>query len=461
MTTQIKSKISVLKALVKLFSLVALLFGCSNDGFGQAPRRALAPGDTLPHYALGEGFNFKEETLAGLTKGKVTILYMWATYCAPCLEKLPVLDSLRSKYKEELQVIAVGYEGKSKIEKALSRTVVLEQLKMPVIVDDSLMTFGWFPHRTVPHLVIVNDSGKIVSITGDDRLTEANIKKLIRGEHIGFLDKQQELSFDVRKPFDPVRQNAIYRSILLKFIYGAPSGGSILPKAPTAKFNRKIQRIAFANYSIVNMLMSAAFHGRVKVFNRNFLALEVTDSTRYFPPAGFPAIFENQSGYATLTEWQAANLYCYELSLNEEVDESVFFNRMLFELNGIFGIRGGIEKRKRRCYVIHALPESKKYISSNGEPTLLESSHPENIGGIKHVKMAAFVRFLNAFNTGIPIASAVPDNIAYTFMTEIPLMRNGQDHVDIVRLGQELKKIGFELKEEEFLVDILVVKDGN
>lgn len=41
------------------------------------------------------------------TRGKVTVINLWATYCGPCVEELPYFDALRREHPEDVAILAV------------------------------------------------------------------------------------------------------------------------------------------------------------------------------------------------------------------------------------------------------------------------------------------------------------------------------------------------------------------
>ena len=84
--------------------LVALCAGCARDAIprvevGQpAPRYAATTlaGDSVSVAALG---------------GKVVLLNIWATWCAPCREEIPYLQSLYDKHKGDgLEIVGVSVD---------------------------------------------------------------------------------------------------------------------------------------------------------------------------------------------------------------------------------------------------------------------------------------------------------------------------------------------------------------
>lgn len=55
-------------------------------------------------------------------KGRIVILNIWATWCAPCRKELPDLDKLYTAYKNELVVLALSDENESVIRNFKTQT---------------------------------------------------------------------------------------------------------------------------------------------------------------------------------------------------------------------------------------------------------------------------------------------------------------------------------------------------
>src|SRR5690606_7735881 len=52
-------------------------------------------------------------------KGKVVVLNLWATWCAPCVAEMPTLAKLQAAYAgKPLEVVAVSVDSASAIDKA-------------------------------------------------------------------------------------------------------------------------------------------------------------------------------------------------------------------------------------------------------------------------------------------------------------------------------------------------------
>jgi thiol-disulfide isomerase/thioredoxin len=97
-------------AMKNIFCLVYFLFCISafaND---------LSLGQQAPSYQIKTLSGEKTLTLDN-TKGKVTLINFWATWCGPCKEEMPLLESFYQKHKSEnFEIIAISMDDARKIE---------------------------------------------------------------------------------------------------------------------------------------------------------------------------------------------------------------------------------------------------------------------------------------------------------------------------------------------------------
>src|ERR1700709_2704477 len=106
----------------KLFiGLICMAFGIR--GLGQSPTTIgeLHEGDTLP--SIGKA-NFLRsgmpDDFSAWCKNKLVILDFWATWCGPCVEELPFLDSVQQLFNGKLEVVPIAYETKDKVSSFLA-----------------------------------------------------------------------------------------------------------------------------------------------------------------------------------------------------------------------------------------------------------------------------------------------------------------------------------------------------
>ena len=93
-------------------------------------------------------------------RGKLVILNFWATWCAPCREEMPDLDTLQSTNKlENLKIFPINV-GKEKIEKAEKFFFKLKIKNLDIYFDDTVRLANLFSLRGIPTSVIINKNGE-------------------------------------------------------------------------------------------------------------------------------------------------------------------------------------------------------------------------------------------------------------------------------------------------------------
>ncbi len=69
-------------------------------------------------------FNLKLLTGGHLTseslKGKPTLINFWFTNCPPCLEEMPILNEIKSKFGKQVNFIAITFEDEKEVNTLLS-----------------------------------------------------------------------------------------------------------------------------------------------------------------------------------------------------------------------------------------------------------------------------------------------------------------------------------------------------
>ena len=119
-----------------------------------------------PAKPLGEmtwtSLDGKEQQLKDL-HGKVVILDFWATYCPPCLEEIPHLNELQTKYgAENLQIIGLhagDEEDRAKVPDFAKRLKIIYPVAVP---ESELLRFVFANRDEIPQTAVFDRDGNLV-----------------------------------------------------------------------------------------------------------------------------------------------------------------------------------------------------------------------------------------------------------------------------------------------------------
>jgi thiol-disulfide isomerase/thioredoxin len=321
-------KIILLAALILI--TIARMLAQDNNEKKTVP---LGIGDIVPDVMIKKIINYKSNT-ARLSdfKGKLIILDFWATWCTPCVDAFPRMDSLQKAFGDKIIVIPVSEARNSDNE--MKVRAVLEKIKLPNLLSviEDVKLGALFPHNIVPHDVWIDANGKVISITSSNEVTYENVYKAVNNYPLVIQQKRDQMDFDFAKPLlvggnGGADSAFLYRSMLTKHIDGIGGGGRFVRQKDGT--------------------------GRMGVFpNSNFLTLYYSVYTMYRHPFCFNVkrvLFESGGKQSIITQeaFRKSNfkLYCYNLVLPNPVSDSLFFRKyMLEDLNRLSPYNGSIQK---------------------------------------------------------------------------------------------------------------------
>jgi len=99
----------------------------------------------------------------GDLKGKAVILDFWATYCPPCIEEIPHLNSLLAKHgAENLVIVGLNVGGAEDLPKIPAFTAKTK-LNYPIAFPENELSRFIFSDRSdIPQTLIIGRNGKII-----------------------------------------------------------------------------------------------------------------------------------------------------------------------------------------------------------------------------------------------------------------------------------------------------------
>ncbi len=168
-----------------LLSLVAILFLGPEPGLGApgySPLTLLSPvaaKPTAPDFTLpdSEGQSVKLSDL----RGKVIVLNFWATWCPPCREEMPSMQTLWESFKgKDFELLAVNV-GEDEDMVFAFRHELSKALKFPILLDQQSQVARMYPIRGLPTTYVLDKQGRIVyqAVGGRDWNSD-EIKQLLR-----------------------------------------------------------------------------------------------------------------------------------------------------------------------------------------------------------------------------------------------------------------------------------------
>lgn len=372
-------------------------------------------GEKSPEIFFKKIVNYEKPT-AKLSdfKDKVVILDFWATWCGPCISAFPKLENLQSTFGDQLQVITVTDDPEARIERFLAK----RKLTLPVVLDEDKAIAGIFPHRTIPHLVIIDKKGIVRAITTSSQVTEEVVQKVINDQPVSLEEKKDIMDFDPHKLLSG-DGNFSYQVTFMPFKEGYPSFSN--PRGTESYTGR---RIVGVNLSPVTLFEIAW----------------------QFPPAIRTLI--NVKEPARL-KWNKQNAVCFDLIVPEDLGEKRF-EIMKTQLSIYFPYTVRIEEMTRKVKILsrlhqdtplrEALPEAKAEYSESGKGMSMKASSIEWVSEFLENRL------------GIPVINET--GLTGKYDLALPWFNESPEQVH-----EELKKIGLRLSEGERKIKMLVITD--
>lgn len=409
---------------ITAFAVMAVLCFCFS-AFGQSSKAVditaggIKVGQLVPesfwqqeHTFYRDGKISKENLMA--LKGKLLLIDFWSSWCIPCVEMLPKVESLAAQFSKDFAVLLVNTQASSVAGEVLSKTGVG---LASVFSDRSIWSL--FPHRLVPHYVWIGKDGRLLATTSANEVTAENVSKYLDK---GLLTVMKKVDRDPSAwLFTDTSENdmVVYRSILGKGrISGMGSSRQLLD------WNNGGRRMVITNTSLESMY-EMAFRGLDESYDSKRLRLSMSDRSVF----GFQGVDSSRKA------WYAINSYSFDLMVRPATDRQLY-KHMLEELNRATGFYGRLEARTEPCFVLRVT-----------DRPLLERRATKDLG-----IMGRLVYQLNNLNLG----KMVVDQTGHPYGIGEKL----DPSMDIKTIRKKLESYGLELVSKKASVNYFLVGDG-
>lgn len=172
-----------MKRLLAFFLALLFLTGCAANAPAEEPaaEEPTAESQSVPEAEAAEPAmlgSFSAQALTGETvdqtyfaNADLTILNIWATYCGPCKEEMPVLGEL-DRELENVQVLGIvtdvidqkGEPDAAQVELALELTEAFQCDYPNLILNQSLAQLGFASLQAVPATLFIDREGYLVGM---------------------------------------------------------------------------------------------------------------------------------------------------------------------------------------------------------------------------------------------------------------------------------------------------------
>lgn len=387
-----------------MVSIALFLIAVHPDAHGQnsLPANSLSIGDKMPDLTFKLVGRNEQASLADF-QGKVILIEFWASWCSPCIQSMLHLKALQEQFGAELVIIAVSNEKVERIATFTGNT------NFPFLfARESAALRDYFPHRLIPHTVVVSPHQEVAAITRPEALTEDVIAQLLRGESVK-LPLKEDHPWDIRVDIFELNSSS-QQSFQIQ---------PARPEAPT---------------------YSRSYHqGPFKDRRRSFINFQI--------PMLYRDAFNTSVFRMEYPETETPETYCVDL-LVPKAKESQMEEVLRDSLDAYFGWTTAWQPRETEVWVLSALPAGIT-LPVVDEPADCKASgdHFTSEGAA----LAAFADYLESFGiAGMPVVDETGSDQLYRF--DFSFEPENPDS-----FFEALADMGLQVKKEKRTIEILVL----
>jgi uncharacterized protein (TIGR03435 family) len=378
---------------------------------GQA--QELAPQDQLPEIVLPKTLNGAISKTSSY-KGKLLVIDFWATWCSPCIAAMKELEEYKKALGDKIEVIAVSDET----EERLKKFVKARPTTLSIASDTAGNLRKYFPHRTIPHTVLIGPEGKVYAITNASNITLDILKVALKGVNVNLPYKKDKIEFDINTYFTADSTKARQFSLL-----PAVEGTGTMSK----KYFDGVYKDR--RFTIVNMPIEGLFR---LAYDKNYSSVI--------------------NEYDTMKRKYADQVkYCLDAWI-EEPDEQKLLAFIREELKKNFiDVEATLEKRKRKVLLLKAKSETLSLLKPSKEKNDRYGGgggHFEG-NGVKLDALADYIESFGLYNGKVLNETGIDGR----FDIYIEFQPEKKDS-----FKEELAKLGLYWETAEREVEMLVLK---
>lgn len=408
-------------------------------------------GKSMPDFRLNSVIDYKLTNISlSDFRGKWLFLDFWFPGCVACIKSFPKINDLQKKFAKDVSFILIGLNHK-RFKGIETLYVNLKQKHNLDIISafDSTLADRW-KIRSMPHIIIVDPSGIVRSITNGQNMTEERIHQMLNGSEPSFYLKEIE-----REVFDPLNIQDYNKSIIYQFTLalwnGEKSviptlGNSVIHYVPKGKERISYQATMIPLYRLYNL----AFLGKAYVSEGDSI------HSRFYP---IPILELKNKSLFDYSYQEEKGLYNISLTLPsaKNTTDDIMIH-MQKALKAILDYDVTIEVRKLPVWRFIANPGTQEKLRTKGSsPIFYDPGSSGGAGGLvmknQHPKIlfTCISRYLYDYNIPIFNETGLAENIDITIDT---------DMTSFDEVKKALQKNGMDLIRGEKEMNVIVIRDN-
>jgi len=439
-----------MKLYMRVKAVVLLPFFSAMTCVGQE----LNVGDMVPDIELNNVFNYAKDNLKlSDLRGKLVILDFWGFKCISCLQAFPKMDSLQKIFGDKIQVIFVNRESKDSTKRFFEQKKRVLLPPMPFITKDTIL-HKLFRPGGLPYYVWIDSSGVVRYFPEPTSITPARIRKFLSGEDITIQSSPKKRRYVRSFITNEWKRSLDYYSYISRCVYDV--------NLEASERIAGYMQISSSCLSVIE-LYQLAFGSNVKKYPGIYteygldrpgrVILEASDSYKYLRP---------KSSDENYDLWTNNYSYNYHLFWPESKKDQ-FYQIMRDDLDKFFGLKGKIEKRKMKCFVLvrTSLADKLKTKGDKTEDSFFKGDILDTvIRSVRLMKNISFEKFSSRLETIVEQSFSQPylDETGYKGNIDFKIDGKLLDNITLDVLRRELRNYDLDLVEKERSIEALVIR---